>query len=111
MTDKDRNAFNNWFLSPTRLPLENPYSADTATAFNAGFEAAHDHFAPLLTQKEAIEAAARSLAEIDLTARAELQKLFGESHDLPSVNESWQGYVHEAKAALRAAGVKFRDEA
>jgi hypothetical protein len=95
MTDKGSEAFHNWFLSPMRLPLENPYSGDAPTAFNAGWQAARDHYALKLTEKQAVEL---------------LNKV------LRNVNETtWiagRANIGAAQAeVLRAAGARFKEEA
>jgi hypothetical protein len=66
-----------------------------------------------LTEKEAVEKAARALAEIDCRTQADLRTAFKEPMEdlVACVNKDWPGYVNEARAALRAAGVRFREEA
>ena len=78
-----------------------------------GWQAAAAHYAPRLTEAEAVEKAARALAEIDCSMQAELRKIFNEpdEDEALSADNKWTGYLHEARAALRAAGVRFKEEA
>ena len=101
MTDKDE-AFHDWFLSPMRLPLEQPYSGDVRTGFDAGWKAARDHYAPKLTEKEVVEKAAYAIAETRYPGYGSMAKW---------VEVNAHRYEAEAKAALRAAGLRFKEEA
>lgn len=117
MTDKDREAFelyakgNRLFLSGIKHSNGTCQGELTLEAWEA-WQAARDHYSPRLTEAE-VEKAARALAEIDCRAQAELQKIFNESHEdeVACVNNSWRSYVHGVKVVLRAAGVRFKEEA
>ena len=99
MSDRDREAFEKWF--PTgKVLLEDPFSGDAPTGFKAGWQAARDHYAPKLTEKEAVEAAEMAIAE----AR-------GKDIKLPSHVVTSEELGKVAIAALRAAGIRFKEEA
>jgi hypothetical protein len=90
MTDKDREAFETWAKSEGYLPktVTRPYYGDVYLAESThyawkGWQAARDHYAPKLTEKEAVEI------------------VFNHS----SIE------AKSIITALRAAGVQFKEEA
>ena len=117
-TEEDRKAFEAWYVLRCKAKSPPPrhgndYVHSDPTLTWHGWQAALEHCAPKLTEAGAIENAARALAEIDCRAQAELRKVFDEPSEgeASCVSNSWPLYVHEAKAALRAAGMRFKDEA
>lgn len=110
MSDKDRAAFES-ALETLNLSASNGYSCEDHP-FNPGeylseqthyawqiWQAARDHYAPELTEKELVEA---------LEIRAET--IDAECDDGYSSAKLMIG-IGEALSALRAAGVRFKEEA
>ena len=102
MTDKDREAFEAWVAirwhhvkdKPDLSGVRNQWTgqwcytyAETSSLY-AAWQAAPDHYPPKLTEKEAVEVC----RDVYRTAKK---------------GELWGGII----AALRAAGVRFREEA
>lgn len=117
MRDKNREAFEAFISKQYGW---NDFRQDGPGYFNVEvddaydlWQAARDHYGPKLTENESVEKAARALAEIDCASQAILRKVFNEPpvDEVRCVNKNVNSYIHEAKAALRAAGVQFKDEA
>jgi hypothetical protein len=110
MTDQDREAFEAWFLEKYA-----PLCAGTRGAWRefseakiAGqaWQAARAH-APKLTEAEAGERVARHFALQEYHAHG------FETIGSPQVyvDKAWKDHIANAKAALRAAGVRFEEGA
>jgi len=97
MTDKHPEAFEKWFPAGRKL-LEYPNSGDAPTGFKAGWQACAAHYAPKLTEKDAVK--------IAFNASVGKWTPFGKD-----TAEGWGAYMSEIIAALRAAGVRFKEEA
>src|ERR1700733_6244106 len=85
MTDKDREAFERWFY------------AEKPAAHWETWQAARDHYAPKLTEKEALERAAQAIAPI-----AWDKSIKPGNWDRDDAQKSARD---SARRALRAAGV------
>jgi hypothetical protein len=102
MNDQDREAFERWAIQymetlgyGARRDCFDPNHA------SAAWQAARDHYAPKLTEREAVEKAAYAIAETRYPGYGSMAKW---------VEVNAHRYEAEAKAALRAAGVKLKEE-
>jgi hypothetical protein len=119
MSDKDREAFEKWFPAGREL-LEYPNSGDAPTGFKAGWQACAAHYAPKLTE-QVLDKAAQAIYD----QKVHRQEFGNYSYTWPESEQDegyrgdggWVNLVpshiqticrEEAKAALRAAGVRFK---
>jgi hypothetical protein len=81
--------------------------------WNEAMDYAAEANALTLVEEDAVDKTAKALAKIDCSVEADLRKVFGEQPEDEAlcVNSKWAGYIPQAKAALRAAGVRFKEEA
>lgn len=101
--DKDREAFEKVYRELGRMYSLQRKSTESGELYVDNqtqedyeiWQAARDHYAPNLTEKEALEKAIKAMAEVD-------RDDVGSS--LPELN-----YFVYARAALRAVGVRFKD--
>ena len=91
MTDKDREVLE------AALRKSHWQNTNTVLAFGDGWQAARAHYAPKLTEKEFTD---------ELNAATIAKWRGGEM----GTTMEWISYIKEVVAALRAAGVQFRDE-
>ena len=105
MTDHDREAFETW-VKAEDCSIERDHAGyfafGTALAYRC-WQAARDHYAPKLTEKEAIE----------LGAKAAYNFVFVDGNKWPRCDGGRirpEEFRLATKAALRAAGVRFKDE-
>jgi hypothetical protein len=95
--DKDRAAFEEFYGLP-RMDSDGNFKDRRDEAAYKLWQAARDHYAPKLTEAEAVEKAAVAL--YNLEHKTQLDK----------VAEFESYWRKNAQVALRAAGVQFRDE-
>lgn len=109
MSDKDRIAFERALSNETLGGFMN----DTITPDNAWslWQAARDHYAPKLTEAEAVEAACRQFTKPDVPGDGALWEQTQETDGMKFRLTSKSLIRKSMLAALRAAGVKFRNEA
>ena len=102
MTDKEREVFEKWAVAngygARRQPGQDVYiSSSTNGAWDA-WQAAAAHYSQKLMERDAVLAAAAAI-------RQALNREFAKTNVTSRQSEN------VAKAALRAAGLRFRDEA
>jgi hypothetical protein len=108
MSDKDRDAFEKWAFDNHHGTSRNANtgfynSAETAWAYDA-WQAARDQYAPKLTEAEAVKTAARAI--YDSNREKYWPVNFQEASAAIQIS-----ITQAAKAALRAAGVRWKEEA
>jgi hypothetical protein len=112
MTDKDREAFEAWCKNTSGYrtegktnPLLNRKEYTTVTTYSAwdAWRAARDHYAPKLIEKEAVR--------IACNAYANQQKAMGYGYYPVEAGSATHESLMAVMAALRAAGVQFKEEA
>jgi hypothetical protein len=101
MTNKDREAFEAWWIEKSLHMLMDKWQNDAAWE---AWKAARAHYAPKLTWDEAVQIAER--AAYAAIYEPPMRKGFDDAH--AAIRLQVNSMV---RAALRAAGVKFRDEA
>jgi hypothetical protein len=105
MSDRDREVFDQWWKSHSVEAREDMciYSA------NLGWQAARAHSAPKLTERDAVEVAAKHIAIADCGKWETLPE--GDEREVHRGFTCRLYYRYLAKSALRAAGVRFKEEA
>ncbi len=125
MTDKYREAFEAWVLrgsTPQENLLERLPNGDYRWQIvNCGWlawQACAAHYAPKLTDKHAVEIAAEAIFDDEITGKRSFGSKWKELTYAKSPPGTWDHTLRiyrscgrAAIGALRAAGVKFRDEA